>query len=149
MIFERAGRRVSTAFFWHLGAAFQLNQHLPALENVLEIGGGYGGLARIMKLMSPRTGFTLIDMPASLYYAEVFLRANFPNASFLYIDVVEKLGQLGDKWDFVFLPSVWLDQVPRRSFDLVINTQSFSEMTQSAYDRFMHFIQAQIDVRYF
>lgn len=37
-------------------------------DRVLEIGGGYGALARIFKIMNPSVHYTITDLPESLFF---------------------------------------------------------------------------------
>ena len=56
----------SNIFLWH--ANFYLRstsnfQSVGTIKRVVEIGSGYGGLARIFKIMKPEVCCTLIDLP--------------------------------------------------------------------------------------
>ena len=50
VVFGRDSRRLSIGFLWHLATSRRFIEHVPDGGRVLEIGGGYGGLARIVKL---------------------------------------------------------------------------------------------------
>ncbi len=45
-------------------------------RRVLEIGGGYGALARVFKLAYPRVTYVIVDLPESLFYARCFLKCS-------------------------------------------------------------------------
>ena len=100
---------ISNIYLWHLNAYLACTNFIPRPRSVLEIGGGYGGLARIFALKG--IDYTIMDMPESLFFAEVFLRANG-------IEGV-KLLRIGE---------------PLGSYDLAINQGSFGEMTQPVVD---------------
>lgn len=69
------GIPVSNILFWHL------NQYLAVTwwvyrrpSSVVEIGGGYGGLARLFLSQKFVPFYTIIDLPESLFFSECFLR---------------------------------------------------------------------------
>jgi SAM-dependent methyltransferase len=80
-------------------------------SRVLEIGGGYGGLAYHISRVARDIEYVIVDLPESLAYSAIYLTVVAPET----------------KW--VFLPNYrWRELVGH--FDLVINTLSFSEMTE-------------------
>ncbi|MDP8245328.1 MAG: putative sugar O-methyltransferase [Candidatus Hinthialibacter antarcticus] len=149
VMMQYQGRNVSTAFMWHLGMAYRIQTKLPKCNSYLEIGSGYGGLARIVKLLQPDVTYYMLDMDISLYFSYVFVSTNFPEAKCLLVDDAEKINQIDESYDFIFIPTQFIDKLKGLRFDVLVNTQSLSEMTQFAYDRFMDFMQEEIQVRYF
>ncbi|MFZ5807178.1 MAG: putative sugar O-methyltransferase [Verrucomicrobiota bacterium] len=144
--FEHNGRRLSTAFLWHLAAALRMRERIGGnLKRMMEIGSGYGGLARIMKLLNKGMTYYLVDLPECLVFAYAFLKKNFPEAD---VHLVTD-GKIPASGDFVLVPVCFLNQFPREGVDLVFNSQSFSEMTQGAFDYYLDFIQNHINPRYF
>lgn len=103
------GKLISNIFIWHLEAYLTCVTILPRPQSVLEIGGGYGGLARIFALKG--IDYTITDLPESLFFAEVFLRSNG-------IENVQLIpaGQ------------------PLGHYDMAINQGSFGEMPQGMVD---------------
>lgn len=53
---------------------WRLHQWLPSLGKVLEIGGGFGGLAQTMLRHNPSLEITLVDLPPMLRIQEYYLR---------------------------------------------------------------------------
>ena len=99
------GKQVSNILFWHLNAYLACTTFIPRPASVLEIGGGYGGLARLFALNG--IDYTIMDMPESLFFSEVYLKANG-------IDNVKQLtadAEIGE-------------------YDLVISQGTFQEMPQ-------------------
>lgn len=148
LIVDLAGRPVSPMFFWHLGFCHRIlaNAEHP-IRRVLEIGGGYGGLARMMKLLQPNVQYVILDLPEQLFFTHLFLRGSFPNARFQFVDRKGPVAWEG--FDFVLVPVPFIDGLAGTSFDLVANTASFGEMTQQAVNRYMRFIHNEIHTRYF
>ena len=92
---------------------------------VLELGGGYGNLARIVKTCLPKVTYAIVDLPQTLTIASYFLLENFPNAKIaLNPPDLSDLGQ----WDFVLLPNWRIEDVPGESIDVFVNTGSLVEM---------------------
>lgn len=126
------GRLISTDFLnksaiaCHLVGAGMIGER----GTVIEIGAGYGALARLIKLLRPSIRYIIFDLPESLFCSEVFLRQSFPDATFAYCAAPDEFGDLSA--DFVFIPSQYRDlmseQMGATQVDLLVNTNSFGEM---------------------
>ena len=117
------------------------------LRNVLEIGGGYGGLARLFKLLRPQTRYWIVDLPESLFFAEVFLCESFPEARVLY--VTDANVSDAEKADFVLVPAQCTSALDARHFDVAVNTASLQEMAQSSLNFWMDLLQNRTIVDHF
>ena len=51
---------------------------LSKVKNIVEIGGGYGGLCKTLSVMCDFDSYTILDLPASAMLAEKYL-SKFPN----------------------------------------------------------------------
>ena len=50
--------------------------------NIVEIGGGYGGLAHgIAQILKGRLNYYICDLPESLLFAALYLNLNLPNST--------------------------------------------------------------------
>jgi putative sugar O-methyltransferase len=96
------------------------------LDTICEIGGGYGALARVWFISPVRKPkqYILVDLAESLFFAEAFLRYELPQ-----LRIVHLTAEPGGDADIVLCPLELLDRV-RTPVDLVINTQSMSEMPE-------------------
>lgn len=128
------GRLVSNIFYWHLRVMFRCIEDITPLQSIFEIGGGYGSLARLwLKNESVDVKrYVIADLPESLFYSEVCLRAEFGD-------------QIG-YWEgtdpgtkVVLLPICRLNEYHDKS-DLVINVGSMQEMSDSWVDYYMDWI---------
>lgn len=147
-IVDVGGCQLSSIFLTHLYFYLRSSQMVGRdLKSVLEIGSGYGGLARIYRMGQPQMRYYLVDLPESLYFAEVFLRANFPTARFHYVAFGAPIPD--DNVDFVFVPVQQLGALNGLHVDLVINTGSLQEMTDAAVAFWMNFIQKRIAADHF
>lgn len=69
---------ISPSTLRYLKVALELQQLFPDFGRqmrVVEIGGGYGGQARILKQLYPDLQYTIIDLPEPLMLTDRFLRA--------------------------------------------------------------------------
>jgi hypothetical protein len=86
---------------------------LSNIKTVLEIGGGYGRFAYVLKKLLPQVEYHIVDIPPALAVSELYLTTLFGP----------------DKLTF-HLPAE-LKNLPNRHFDLVLNISSFDEMKPS------------------
>lgn len=140
------GKMLSSIYLTHLYFYLRTTQ-LCDPKMVLEIGSGYGGLARIFHTMRPDLTYILVDLPESLFQAQIFLEANFPNSCAYY--VTDGIPEDLTKYQFVFVPAQIADRLKGLDVDLVINTGSFQEMTSKAMLHWMNFVHHTINTKYF
>ncbi len=102
---------------------------------VLEIGGGYGGLAfGLASLFERGVNYIICDLPESLLFSALYLHLTLPEHRHtifdgqLPLDLSEQPG-----CHFVYVPNYMLDEVLTHvtAVDLAINTLSLVEMTPS------------------
>jgi putative sugar O-methyltransferase len=86
---------------------------------VLEIGAGYGRLAYIFASLFPDVEYTIADISPALAVSQNYLLAVTSAKKFHFV-----------------LPHE-LDDMPHRSFDLVINVSSFDEMPPPVQNRYL------------
>ncbi len=77
---------------------------------ILEIGAGWGGLARHLKQILPNAEYYIVDLPEILSFAMTYLRLTLPHMNFNYV------------------PNYQFRELSGK-FDLVINTLSMNEMS--------------------
>jgi putative sugar O-methyltransferase len=97
---------------------------------VLEIGGGFGGLAYFLKKRCPHVRYIGLDLPENVALQTYYLAKAFPDArvlSYSATDTVIDEATWKD-FDIVLLPNFMLPQIASASVDLVINVRSLSEM---------------------
>lgn len=143
-----SGRHISTMFLHHLSMMQRISSLTTDLRKVVEIGGGYGGLARVMRLFNPKQTYIIVDLLDSLYCSYVFLSTHYPAARIVFVTNAEQASEI-EGADFVFIPTQFFDILQGCSLDLVVNTASFGEMLQRDVDAYMHFINTGSNTRYF
>lgn len=105
-------------------------------QSILEIGGGYGGLAKLFFDFMPNVTYCIVDLPMSLLIEAFFLKQTFPNKKIgTSADFIDSFGPGKsldrDKFfsfDIVLLPPPFIAIFGENWFDLSINTHSLMEM---------------------
>jgi len=125
---EFNGRTVSTVMYYHARNVLAGINYAHRPQHVLEIGGGYGEIARLWltNVIAPATSYVIVDIPESLFFAEVALRLEFG-------DKIGYFTGTDPGTPVLLVPLSFLDQLSRGS-DLVINTGSMQEMTDEWID---------------
>lgn len=121
-----------------------LAPYLDEVKTVVDIGGGYGGLARLIKLAHPDVKLVLLDLPEINTIQTYFLGTAFPNARVLglrdvYRDDVIDPRQIDG--DFLLLPGQLIDKLPRDSCEMAINTRSMMEMDLETVSFYVRHVQ--------
>lgn len=120
------------------------------LDVILEIGSGYGRLARVFRLATKNRCYLLVDLAESLIFAYAFLKANFPDASFHVIKSKEDVTEdMIKRYDFIFCSVQRFGDLQIGSVDLLINTWSFGEMPQSCIDFLLDVVHTKVTPSYF
>jgi putative sugar O-methyltransferase len=148
----RAGRRLAPDFLRTLILTLEIERHcrLPAARfSVLELGAGYGGLARTFALRHPDVCYVIVDIPESLYFSATFLGLNFPDARALFVVDRGALATELTAYDFVFVPALFADGLAGKDFHVFCNTASLGEMRNSVIRYWIDLVQRQASVRYF
>ena len=101
---------------------------------VLEIGGGWGGLAYQFKTLFPHLTYVIIDLPELFLFSATYLQTVFPDARIVFASEGTEAASWRDA-DFVFVPNT-LAHVVRGQLSpaLTVNLASFQEMTSEQVD---------------
>ena len=139
------GRKVSNILLWHLYPVLACRKYLcQQPRRILEIGGGCGDQARLWKQTIPEIQWVDIDLPESLFFAEIFLRRNFPEAMFTYILEERQLFDGPEPYtmaDFVFCPIQLAKTANLGHYDIAINQGSMQEMPPATIDHWLRFLE--------
>ncbi|NGX63639.1 MAG: hypothetical protein KR126chlam6_01052 [Candidatus Anoxychlamydiales bacterium] len=136
------GRYVSNMLYYHMRYVLQCLTYTKP-KNICEIGGGYGGAARIwMKnpIHNPNI-YVMIDFPEMLFLAEVFLKASLSDVDILHISDIENIqfDKISNK-TIILCPIESLSLLDNQPIDLVINTGSLQEMTEEYCSFWMNWL---------
>jgi putative sugar O-methyltransferase len=114
-----------------LGALYYAAKSLEQFDDqniniIVELGGGYGNLARVFKMMVPDATIILIDLPEFLALQHLYLNSTLPKTEI----VVHATPPTAFKKGAIhLLPSVLLEQT-KISSDLFISTFALSETSE-------------------
>ena len=151
-ITECGGRKYSSIFLTHYQFYLRVVQGAKGkpIDRVLEIGGGYGGLARIFKEGIKGVQYFIVDLMGSLVFSYSFLKMNFPALKVVIVSSLEDSQKDAIRTaDFVLVPVQFISVIDGIQFDVAINTGSMQEMNQDAVNFFMDYIQHKTSVDYF
>ena len=98
---------------------------------ILEIGGGYGGLAHHLKTLLPEAHYYIVDLPESLAFSAIYLSILWQHQTNTLLEP-ENVGSMlaREAPGFTFVPNYLFPALAAsgEKFDLVINSLSMSEM---------------------
>ncbi len=107
---------------------------------VVEIGGGYGGLALSLSTILGDSRYVIVDLPEVLLFSAAYLTLHAPEKSLFLYDPASP-ARLAEA-DFVLLPDYRLDLLAGSDFDLAINLASMQEMRPEQVERYLDFLNA-------
>ena len=129
---ERIGLLAESGKLWELRnrtPASAAAQNRPwRRPRILEIGGGYGGLAYHLRKLIPDARYYLLDIPESLLFSSIYLSTLWQQDDNVLL-TPDNLAELHkDSPGFTFVPNYLFERLSAAGleFDLVINTLSMS-----------------------
>lgn len=107
---------------------------------VLEIGGGYGGLALLVQQFNPGAAYVICDLEESLFVQGVFLMQHLGDERVRFGDAAAL--EAPRAGEVVLLPQSRADLLERLRFDFALNQQSMQEMTPAQVERYCEILSA-------
>jgi putative sugar O-methyltransferase len=132
IVMEIDGRYYTIHFLRHFLQYMYLTRFVDfdKVQSIVEIGGGYGGLAEVTLKLHPHIVYVDVDIPPQIYLASQYLSACFEGKVAGY-DETRNLVEIACKdhaGKQVFPLCPWQLPSLRGKFDLFINSASFQEM---------------------
>jgi hypothetical protein len=109
-----------------------------ARPRILEIGGGYGGLAYFLTRILPDARYVIVDLPSSLMYSGCYLTVAQSSHPVRVGDGTRP----DDRREIELVVPNAAAALAEREFDLAINTMSFAEMAPSVVRGYAALIRA-------
>lgn len=148
---ELAGPEVGNPFgvqiegtFVRTGAEYQhycaqrICDLLPAGDGfVVEIGGGFGGMAYYLLRDRPALRYADFDVPESLALTSYYLLKAFPHLSLLLYGEEEFTHGAQEKFDIVLMPVFELGKLAPKSVDLTFSSHAMSDLSSHATAEYM------------
>jgi putative sugar O-methyltransferase len=128
----------------HLKWYEKIEKYIKEKSIVLEIGGGFGSLARII-IQNKNTKYFLIDLPEANLLSNYYLKNYFPEKKiFNYLDFKSlDIEKEINNFDIFILPPNTLNS-KKIFFNFIINTRSFMEMNIKIIKEYFKLIQNNI-----
>ena len=134
----------SNILYFHAFYILSVLRFKKDVDSICEIGGGYGNpaLMWLTNPVRPVSKYMIVDMPESLFFAEVFLRTAAPDIAIHY--VTEDPATSAALLDGLTLVPIHLaHQTNRLHFDIAVNTGSMIEMTDDWVDYWCSWLDEQ------
>jgi putative sugar O-methyltransferase len=104
---------------------------------ILEIGGGYGGLSRIVAMFNSHVHYTILDLEEILFFSKSYLDRTLPNFD---VRLVSDVSEFETRDGRINLVPQHLTEDLAGKFDLAINHQSMQEMQPAQIERYLGLI---------
>jgi len=127
-VFIRAGAEYQHYY------AYAINQLLKSTDKngVVELGGGFGGLAYYLLRDSSGTTYIDFDLPEALALASYYLIKALPDCRITLYGEAEFTGSIAANSRIFMMPSFEITKVPTKSIGVSFNSYSLAEMSPSA-----------------
>jgi putative sugar O-methyltransferase len=144
---EVDGIRVTQSSIEYTYMLSHLDPYFDSVRVVVDIGGGYGGLVRLIKLARPDMRIVLLDLPEVNAIQTYFLASAFPRARVLGLSDVVGMDSIDPRaldFDFLVLPGQLIERLSPVSFDAAINTRSMMEMDLETVGFYLRQVQGKL-----
>jgi putative sugar O-methyltransferase len=111
-----------------------------AHQVVIELGGGFGGMAYYLIRDNPKTTYVDFDLPENLALASYYLLKAFPELPSTLFGEAELTPQLLNESRIVLMPSFEIQKLQDRSVSVSFNSYSLAEMSPSAVQEYISHI---------
>lgn len=109
-------------------------------QTVLEIGGGFGGLAATMMRYNPATACVLLDLEETLFFQAVNLSNAFGRGAVVLCDDRRPM-PAPEAGKFYLVPQARGRLVEPLRFDVAVNQQSMQEMSEAQVDHYCDLLE--------
>jgi hypothetical protein len=110
-------------------------------QTVLEIGGGYGGLATQCMTFNPSLAYVLVDLEETLFFQAVHLQNRFGSDRIALYDFASDRAPEPEPGRFHLIPQSKLVSIRNMRFDVAINQQSMQEMSDRQVEIYCDVLQ--------
>jgi len=139
------GNDLTLIYFATRIAGFWQNTHQDPPARILDIGGGYGGLAAKLAKIFPSAKITLIDSPEGNLLQRFYLHTVFSDIETKFDTQQSETASIFDT-KFSIIPIRQFELLYEVEWDLVINTRSMQEMNPEDVASYFDMIQNKLHV---
>jgi putative sugar O-methyltransferase len=104
---------------------------------VLELGGGYGGMAYYLVRNNPKTTYVDFDLPENLALTAYYLLRAFPEVRIVLYGEEELTAGTLENHRIVLMPNFEISKLPASSATVVFNSYSLAEMSAEAIEEYI------------
>lgn len=129
--------RVGAVYFHYY--ATKITEMLNSSENktVVEIGGGYGGLAYFLHKANQNLTYVNFDLPENMALSSYYLMCCYPNKKFLLYGEEDIAKVDLNLYDFIIMPNFEITKLKENAANLVFNSYSLAEMSKETIDLYI------------
>jgi putative sugar O-methyltransferase len=102
---------------------------------ILEIGGGFGGLARQILRLIPGVRYIGLDLPENVIIQSWYLTRSLPDRR-IRVNEIDKANQALTEADALLLPNWAIADLDVSRLDVIVNAHSFGEMDPGTLDTY-------------
>lgn len=144
------GQRLSRRLLTHAYYFSQIRKHVDFKPEdtltILDLGGAYGGLVRLLSLFYSSSRVILVELPEICVLAGYFLSQALPHKKVVTFSEIDIKALKAGRWNHVegdvfILPTWAIEYLQDASIDLIINTTSLGEMSKDYGDFYMRHIE--------
>ena len=115
---------------------------------MMELGAGYGQMARVFRELNPQCTYIIVDIPDTIVFSITYLLTNYPDAKYIIIDKKSGFDSISLRnFDFVFVVASFEECLSGQQIDLFINTHSLGEMPNKTISYYFDLIQSKLEVK--
>lgn len=104
---------------------------------VMELGGGYGGMAYYLMRDTPNCTYVDFDLPENMALTAYYLLKALPERKVLLYGEGDLGASALEQYDVVIMPNFEIVRMPDESADLTFNSYSLAEMPSEAIQRYV------------
>lgn len=104
---------------------------------ILEIGGGFGGMAYYLMKQNPNITYINIDLPENIALSSFYLINSFPQKRFALYGEINPDSTNLKEYDGILIPNTSIEKVKENSVDLTFNSYSLAEMSSETIELYI------------
>ena len=113
------------------------------IDNVVDIGGGYGSFTRMIHKRHPKIKLFIVDLPEQLLTAKFYLKNNFPKSKISKLEDVYKVNKIdkifASKYNIILIPHTVYEKININfKRNLIINFNSFGEIDNKSFNKYFN-----------
>jgi hypothetical protein len=108
---------------------------------VVEVGGGFGGMAYYLLRDCPKITYIDFDVPESLALTAYYLSKSMPQLNVLLYGEEELTQSAISGYDIILMPSWELSKLPKSSIDITFSSHALSDLISAAQAEYLHGIE--------